>query len=199
MSRDQEDEGRPEAYDDDGSQAAASGVLVGRYAPAGQQLTEAEADRLAQRDALQDMTDSGRVVHGQPWLRMARNKARVKHRQWERRSNGWAHCKRPRCGFAVPASDDALKIVHQDSHKEADRIARLQSVDYDAQQAVNADQLARHDALAEEVAMIRLRLDVLMVATGHGDTDALQAVVERIMGYAREVNARRNRARESPE
>lgn len=185
------DDGREEAYDDAGTAAGAAGVAMShRYAPPLQQVSPDRADRQATAEALQDMADSGRVVHGHPWLRAARRKALVKHRQWERRQNGWAHCRR--CGWAVPATDDALKIVHQEDHRERERVLDLQAADHATQAAVNADLQAQLDAQADEIAELRLRSNLLAVACGHPDDTALQAILDQIMAAYRAGSGAQN-------
>lgn len=189
------DDGRDEAYDDDGSQAAASGVLIEhRYARPRDQLTERELDRLARSAAMQDMADSGRPVHSVPWWRMARNKASVKHRQWEKRQNGWSHCKR--CGFPVPTSDDEIKIGHQEDHKWQDQFAADRAADIEQLIEVVADLKREITVGREEITRERLRINALMLALGHADHDALQAAVEEVMGLARELSRSEAAARE---
>lgn len=191
------DDGREELYDDDGSAARASGVLVGhhRYALQHEQPSERELDRRAQMDAMQEMADQGRPVHGIPWWKKAREKAKVRHRQWEKRANGWSHCKRPGCGFPVPTTVDSLKIEHQEGHKEDDRIRGLMAGDMEHVLATLKDHQAQLNVAAEELSKDRYRLDALLLALGHAEPEALQAAVEDVLSYARQVNAAQAKAR----
>jgi len=160
-----------------------------RYVTPQQYVSEKELDRRAQLDAMQDMADRGRPVHSIPWLGKARAKAKVKHRQWENRANGWAHCKR--CAFPVPVTADGLKVQHQEEHAERDRVLTLQARDVDTLVGVQKDLQAQLDVAGEEIARQQLRIDALMLALGHPDQDALQAAVDEVMSIARQLNAQR--------
>jgi hypothetical protein len=184
------DDGREESYDDDGSQARASGVLVGhRYGPEADTRTEGQKDARARREVMQEMADEGRPVHSIPWWGRARDKAKVRHRRWEKAPNGWAHCKERDCGFPVPANRDDLKIAHQAEHDYRARVLSEQAADVEAL-IERCDDLQRQlDVEGEERARDRLRLDALMLALGHPDHDALQTVVDEVMSLARQINA----------
>ena len=186
------DEGRDEAYEERGAglDGNANGVILAhRYAAEQQYMSERELDRRAHLDVMQEMADKGRPVHSIPWLGKARLKAKVKHRQWAKLSNGWAQCKK--CGFPVPSTMDSTKILHQEEHAERERVLELLARDHDKHANAYADLRERMDVIEERQSYEQFRLDALLLALGHADPDALQSAVERVMSYARKVAGER--------
>jgi hypothetical protein len=162
-----------------------------RYAEVVPVRSERELDRQAAREAGQHDADRGRTVRAVPWLGRARDRIKVKHRHWEKRQNGWSHCKR--CGFAAPTSADDLKIGHQDEHAERDRVLVMQAEDIERLIETAHDFQEQLDVAGQELAHERLRINALLLALGHPDSDALQAAVEQVMAYARDYNSRAER------
>jgi hypothetical protein len=189
-----EDDGREEAYDDRGiAGGAAEGIIIRhRYAEPKQVVSEYTAERRARQGVAQAEADAGRNVFGVPWLGMARDRAKVRHRAWERMPNGWHACKRCRW----PALDDQARIAHQEEHKERDRVLTLQARDYEELKAENAQLREEFNLLADELAADRYRFNALCLALGKPDTEAMQEAVDQVLSYAREVNSRRPKEEE---
>lgn len=178
------DDGREESYDELGTAAGAADglVLQHRYSAEAQYMDERTADRMAARKAAQDEADAGRTVYGVPWLGRVRLQLKVRHRQWERQPDLWFTCKKQNCGF--PAKNDNARIAHQQDHIERDRVLGLLADDHDKHVADGLDKQDQIDALADDVAGLRVMFDVLMLALGSPSDEVLQAAVDRVIGYA---------------
>jgi hypothetical protein len=168
-----------------------------RYSGVVRQRPERELDRVAALDAAQEAADAGRPAYSIPWLGKARDRLKVRHRHWEKRQNGWSHCKR--CGFAAPTSADDLKIGHQDEHAERDRVLVMQAEDIERLIETVRDFQEQLDVAGQELAHERLRINALLLVLGHPDSEALQAAVEQVMAYARDYNSRAERTARNQE